>query len=67
MQRDDDYVVAVEVKLTTVPRDRDLRHLHRLQGAIGDDLLDAIVITTGSTAYRRKDGIGVVPLALLGP
>jgi uncharacterized protein len=67
VQRDDDRVVAIEVKLTTVPRDRDLRHLHWLQKAIGDDLLDAIVVTTGSTAYRRKDDIGVVPLALLGP
>jgi hypothetical protein len=30
-------------------------------------MLDAVVITTGTTAYRRADGIGVVPLALLGP
>lgn len=67
VQRADDRVVAVEVKLTTAPRDRDLRHLHWLKKSIGDDLLDAIVITTGSTAYRRRDGIGVVPLALLGP
>ncbi len=67
VQRDDDRVVAVEVKLTAVPRDRDLRHLRWLQRNLGDDLLDAIVVTTGSTAYRRRDGIGVVPLALLGP
>ncbi len=67
VQRDDDRVVAVEIKLATVPRDRDLRHLHWLKESIGDDLLDAIVITTGSAAYRRKDGIGVVPLGLLGP
>lgn len=67
VQRDDDRVLAVEVKLTAVPRDRDLRHLHWLKDAIGDDLLDAIVITTGSAAYRREDGVGVVPLALLGP
>lgn len=67
VQRADDRVVAVEVKLTTAPRDRDLRHLHWLKKNIGDDLLDAIVITTGSSAYRREDGIGVVPLALLGP
>ncbi|HEY2715835.1 MAG TPA: DUF4143 domain-containing protein [Solirubrobacterales bacterium] len=67
VQRDDDRVLAIEVKLAAVPRDRDLRHLHWLQEKIGDDLLDAIVITTGNLAYRRKDGIGVVPLALLGP
>lgn len=67
VQRDDDRVLAIEIKLTTVPGDRDLRHLHWLKEAIGSDLLDAIVVTTGTAAYRREDGIGVVPLALLGP
>jgi uncharacterized protein len=67
VERDDGRVLAIEVKLTTVPADRDLRNLHWLKEKIGDDLLDAIVITTGTSAYRRKDGIGVVPLALLGP
>jgi hypothetical protein len=28
---------------------------------------DAIVITTGTDEYRRTDGTGVVPAALLGP
>lgn len=30
-------------------------------------LLDAVIVTTGPTAYRRRDGIAVVPAALLGP
>jgi predicted AAA+ superfamily ATPase len=67
VQRDDDRVVAIEVKLAAVPRDDDLRHLKWLQKEIGEDLLDAIVVSTGKSAYRRRDGIGVVPLALLGP
>jgi len=67
VQRGDDRVVAIEVKLATVPRDDDLRHLKWLQKEIGEDLLDALVVTTGKSAYRRRDGIGVVPLALLGP
>lgn len=67
VQRDDDRVVGVEVKLAAVPREEDFRHLRWLGEQIGDDLLDAIVITTGKAAYRRPDGIGVVPLALLGP
>jgi uncharacterized protein len=67
VQRDDDRVLAIEVKLGAVPADRDLRHLRWLKEAIGDDLLDAIVVNTGNVAYRREDGIGVVPLALLGP
>ena len=34
---------------------------------MGHDLLDAVVLTSGPVAYRRPDGIAVVPLALLGP
>lgn len=47
--------------------DRDVRHLRWLSGVLGDDLLDALVINTGAAAYRRADGIAVVPAALLGP
>ena len=32
-----------------------------------DELIDAIVVHTGPRAYRRTDGIAVVPAALLGP
>ena len=38
-----------------------------LASSVGDDLLDAVVVTTGSEAYRHADGIAVVPAALLGP
>lgn len=64
--RADGKVVAVEVKLAATVGDRDVRHLHWLAGQLGSDLLDSVVLTTGPTAYRRKDGIAVVPLALLG-
>jgi predicted AAA+ superfamily ATPase len=60
-------VVAIEVKLGNVVTDRDVRHLLWLRDRIGDDLADAVVISTGSEAYRRRDGIAVVPAALLGP
>lgn len=60
-------IIALEVKLGPVPEDRDVRHLHWLQKELGDDLLDAVVVTTGPAAYRRPDGIAVVPAALLGP
>ena len=36
-----------------------------LASRIGPNLLDAAVITTGQQAYRRRDGIGVIPAALL--
>jgi predicted AAA+ superfamily ATPase len=66
VERDDGRVVAIEVKLSATIADRDLRHLKWLSGRMGNDLLDSIVVTTGSYAYRRPDGIGVVPAALLG-
>lgn len=60
-------VVALEVKLAAVPDDRDVRHLHWLREQLGDELSDAAVITSGQYAYRRDDGIAVIPAALLGP
>jgi len=60
-------VLAVEVKLSRNVTDDDVRHLLWLRDRIGDDLLDAVIVTTGPEAYRRRDGIAVVPAALLGP
>lgn len=65
--RDDGRMVALEVKLSAVATDADVRHLHWLREQVGDDLLEAAVITTGPAAYRRPDGIAVIPAALLGP
>lgn len=67
VEAQDKRVVAVEVKLKRTVKDDDVRNLRWLQTTIGEELLDAIVITTGDSAYRRADGIGVVPAALLGP
>ena len=65
--RDDGRVLAIEVKLAATIEDRDTTHLHWLAGHLGGNLVDAIIINTGPNAYRRPDGIGVVPLGLLGP
>lgn len=65
--RADQRVVAMEVKLARAVNDNDVRHLLWLGEQIGSDLLDAIIVTTGPYAYRRADGIAVVPAALLGP
>ena len=67
VERGDGKVVAVEVKLSATVDDADVRHLHWLASVLQDDLLDMVVLTTGPTAYRRRDGVAVVPLALLGP
>ncbi|HTW18116.1 MAG TPA: DUF4143 domain-containing protein [Nocardioides sp.] len=64
---DDRAIVAFEVKLAAGVADKDVDHLRWLREKLGDRLVDAVVLTTGEHAYRRPDGIAVVPLALLGP
>ena len=57
----------MEAKLGSTVRADHVAHLTWLKGKLGDKLLDAVVVNTGSDAYRRQDGIAVVPLGLLGP
>lgn len=66
VERADHRVLGLEVKLSASVEDRDVRHLLWLKEQLGDDLLDAVIITTGAQAYRRADGVAVVPAALLG-
>lgn len=67
VERQDQRVLALEVKLSATVGDHDVKHLLWLREQLGEDVLDMAVITTGSHAYRRSDGIAVVPAALLGP
>ena len=67
VERADGGIMALEVKLTSTVDDGDLRHLRWLAERVGPRLVDAAVVTTGREAYRRRDGIGVIPAALLGP
>jgi predicted AAA+ superfamily ATPase len=66
VERSDGGVVALEVKLGGVIGDDDVKHLLWLRERLGDRLLDAAVVSTGTTAHRRPDGIAVIPAALLG-
>ena len=66
VERRDGRILALEVKLASTITDRDIKHLTWLQEELGPKLLDTVVISTGPQAYRRPDGIGVVPLVLLG-
>lgn len=66
IERADQRVVAIEAKLGGTVESGDVRHLLWLREHLGDDLIDAVVIHTGPQAFRRQDGIAVVPLALLG-
>jgi uncharacterized protein len=63
----DRRIVALEVKLAADVTTNDVRHLLWLRERIKDRLADAAVITTGHHAYRRPDGIAVIPASLLGP
>jgi uncharacterized protein len=67
VERGDGAVLAIEVKLSATVDDADVGHLRWLREQLGARIVDTLVITTGHAAYRRTDGIGVVPLALLGP
>lgn len=65
--RPDGGVVGVEVKLAAAADASDGKHLRWLRDQLGSRFVDGLILTTGPTAYRRSDGLGVVPLALLGP
>ena len=62
----DGGLLGIEVKLAPVVTDSDVRHLLWLKDSMPERVRDLVVITTGNTAYRRRDGVAVVPLALLG-
>jgi predicted AAA+ superfamily ATPase len=67
IERADGRVLAVEFKLARDIKGDDVRHLNWLAGQLGDSLIDAVVVNTGEEAYRRPDGIAVVPASLIGP
>ena len=67
VERADGGIVALEVKLASAVDEADLRHLRWLSERLGPRLVDAAVVTTSTEAYRRPDGIGVIPASLLGP
>ncbi|MDR1853221.1 MAG: DUF4143 domain-containing protein [Propionibacteriaceae bacterium] len=66
VQRPDLRFLAIEVKLSTSVRPKDVKSLNWLEEQMGDRMLDKVIVNTGSMAYRRPDGVAVVPLALLG-
>jgi predicted AAA+ superfamily ATPase len=67
VERADGSVVAFEVKLARSVSAGDAKHLTWLGEKLGERVLDRVIVTTGAEAYRRQDGVAVVPLALLGP
>ena len=62
----DAKIIACEVKFSPTVNTSDGKHLRWFIEKVGGDCLDAMIISTGAVAYRRQDGIAVVPAALLG-
>jgi predicted AAA+ superfamily ATPase len=67
VERADGDVVAIEIKLARTVSSDDAKQLAWLSHELGDRVLDRAIVTTGPQAYRREDGVAVIPLALLGP
>ncbi|MDR0782693.1 MAG: DUF4143 domain-containing protein [Propionibacteriaceae bacterium] len=67
VQSEQGAVLPIEVKLSQTVEEEDIRHITWLREKLGSHCLDGVILTTGEHAYRRQDGIAVVPLALLGP
>lgn len=63
----DGQVVGAEAKMAASITNADVRRLVWLRVNLPDDFVDVAVLTTGTHAYRRLDGVAVVPLALLAP
>lgn len=64
---EDRRVVAIYDKLAPAVSNHDVHHLPGLRQEFGERVADRVVLTIGDPAYRRRDGVAVVPLALLGP
>lgn len=63
----DGGIIAIEAKLASRVDDKDTRHLRWLRDEIGAEFRAGVVVHTGPRAYTRRDGIHVIPLALLAP
>lgn len=66
VESQDGGIIPIEVKLAHTPSEDDARHLLWLKEQLPDDVVDMVILSTGNHAYRRPDGVAVVPLALLG-
>lgn len=60
-------ILAIEVKLAATVEDKDVRHLNWLPAHVPHSRVTRLIVTTGTFAYTRLDGVHVVPAGLLGP
>lgn len=67
LETDEGRVLALEANLSRLAEDAAADHLHWLRTRLGSLWIGGAIINTGPYAYRRRDGIAVIPLAALGP
>ena len=67
VERRDGRIFAMEAKLSRKVDEHDVAHLLWLRSRLESRWIGGAVLNTGPVAYRRLDGIAVIPLALLGP
>ena len=67
VERPDGNWAAFEVKLGAAGEDAAATSLLRLAERVEREPAALVVVTTGEYAYRREDGVYVVPLGALGP
>ncbi|MFT4218402.1 MAG: DUF4143 domain-containing protein [Micropruina sp.] len=67
VEASDRRLIAIEIKLSGSVSDKDVRHLNWLREKLGDRVIERVVLHAGPYAYRRPDGVAVIPLALLAP
>jgi len=58
-------IVAIEVKASAAPVQRDARHLVWLQEALGDRFVAGAVLHTGPAAYELAENIIALPICML--
>ncbi|WP_434700562.1 hypothetical protein [Trueperella pyogenes] len=66
LERFDGKCIAFEAKSSAEVTADDVKHLNWLEAKLGDRLFDKVLVYTGKYAYRRPDGVAVIPLAMLG-
>jgi hypothetical protein len=58
-------IVAIEVKASAAPVQRDARHLVWLQEALGDRFVAGAVLHTGPAAYELAENLVALPICML--
>lgn len=66
VQRSAMNIIGMEIKLAQQISDHDVKHLLWLREKLGSACQGLYVVYAGQVAYRRTDGVVVLPLSLLG-